>query len=122
VKLSTNIFSDRGSAVVDFIGFGVLLQIPVLMFSTFTLSIQHQQFALEAISRHGIRAHVLVPDKVNTNRVILELISDFGLKPTDLVWSLSCDPDPNCVETGSMVRLQVKLGGLSAEALQLIYS
>jgi hypothetical protein len=118
VNLPTDIFSDRGSAVVDFIGFGILLQIPILMFSTFVLSIQHQQFALEAIARHGIRAHVLVPDRENTNRVISELATDFGLKQSDLAWNLSCAPDPKCVEPGSVARLQIKLGGLSAEALQ----
>ncbi|MTA83343.1 MAG: hypothetical protein F2552_00395 [Actinobacteria bacterium] len=110
--------SDRGSAVVDFIGFGVLLQISVLMFSTFALSVQHQQFALEAIARHGIRAHVLIPDRGNTTRVISELVADFGLKPSDIEWSLRCNPDPNCVEPGSIALLQIKLGGLSAEAVQ----
>jgi hypothetical protein len=118
VNLSTEIMSDRGSAVVDFIGFGVLLQISVLMFSTFALSVQHQQFALEAIARHGIRAHVLIPDRGNTTRVISELVADFGLKPSDIEWSLRCNPDPNCVEPGSIALLQIKLGGLSAEAVQ----
>ena len=118
MKLSTDILSDGGSAIVDFIGFGVLLQIPVLMFSTFALSVQHQQFALEAIARHGIRAHVLVPDRVNTERVISELVADFGLDQSEIVWKLSCTPDPNCVEPGSITLLQIKLGGLSAEALQ----
>jgi hypothetical protein len=118
VKLFTNFNSDHGSAVVDFIGFGVLLQIPVLMFATASLTIQHQQFALEAITRHGIRAHVLVPDKANTNKVINELASDFGLRQSDLAWNLSCRPDPGCLEAGSIVRLEIKLGGLSAEALQ----
>ena len=119
MNLSTEILSDRGSAVVDFIGFGVLLKIPVLMFSTFALSVQHQQFALEAIARHGIRAHALVPDKGNTTRVISELMADFGLRPSDIEWTLSCNPDPNCVEPGSIALLQIKLGGLSAEALQV---
>jgi hypothetical protein len=119
VNLSTEILSDRGSAIVDFIGFGVLLQIPVLMFSTFALSVQHEQFALEAIARHGIRAHVLVPDRVNTVRVISELVADFGLDQSEVVWNLSCTPDPNCAEPGSIARLQINLGGLSAEALQV---
>ena len=118
MNLSTEIMSDRGSAVVDFIGFGVLLQIPVLMFSTFALSVQHQQFALEAIARHGIRAHTLVPDRGNTTRVISELVADFGLRPSDIEWSLNCNPDPDCVEPGSIAIFQVKLGGLSAETLQ----
>jgi hypothetical protein len=118
VKFFTNILSDRGSAVVDFIGFGVLLQIPVLMFSTVALSLQHQQFALEAIARHSIRAHVLILDKANTSRVVRELAADFGLNPTDLALNLSCTPDPTCLEPGSLVRLEIKLGGLSAQALQ----
>ena len=118
MKLFTDIYSDRGSAVVDFIGFGLLLQVPVLMFATFALSMQHQQFAIEAIARHGIRAHVLVPDRTNTTRVISELAADFGLKQSDLAWNLSCSPDPKCLEPGSIARLQIKLGGLSAEALQ----
>ncbi len=118
MKQSTDLSCDRGSAIVDFIGFGVLLQIPVLVFATFALSMQHQQFALEAISRHGIRAHVLIPDKESTARVIMKLAMDFGLKQSDIFWNLSCNPDPKCVEPGSIARLQVKLGGLSAEALQ----
>jgi hypothetical protein len=118
VNLSTEILSERGSAIIDFIGFGVLLQIPVLMFSTFALSVQHQQFALEAIARHGIRAHALIPDRVNTTKVISELVADFGLRQSDIEWNLSCSPDPNCVDSGSIARLQIKLGGLSAEALQ----
>jgi hypothetical protein len=118
VKLSTDLLGDRGSAIVEFIGFGVLLQIPVLMFSTFALSLQHQQFAIEAIARHAIRAHVLVPDSSNTMRVISELAVDFGIQESDLVWKLKCSPDPKCVEQGSIVRLDVKLGGLSAAALQ----
>ncbi len=118
MKLSTDFLSDRGSAIVDFIGFGVLLQIPVLMFSTFALSLQHQQFAIEAIARHAIRAHVLLPDNSSTTSVVSELASDFGYKESDLVWKLSCNPDPKCLVHGSIVRFEVKLGGLSAETMQ----
>lgn len=119
MKFSTDIRSDSGSAVVDFIGFGVLLQVAVLMFSTVALSIQHQQFALEAIARHGIRAHVLIPESSHTARVVGELASDFGLNPTELVLKLSCASDPKCSEPGSLVRLDVKLGGLSAQAISI---
>lgn len=118
MKFSTDISEDEGSALVEFIGFGLLLQIPVLMFTTFALSLQHQQFALEAIARHGIRAHVLVPDEVSTTKVIHRIAADFGLDPSDLSWLISCTPDPNCVEPGSLVRFEIKLGGLGAEAMQ----
>jgi hypothetical protein len=118
VKLFTEIANDEGSAIVDFIGFGLLLQIPVLVFTTFALSLQHQQFALEAIARHGIRAHVLVPDNASTTMVIYRIAADFGLEPSGLTWLISCNPDPTCVESGSIVRFEIKLGGLGAEAMQ----
>ena len=118
MKFPTDITADEGSAIVDFIGFGLLLQIPVLMFTTFALSLQHQQFALEAIARHGIRAHVLFPDNSNTTMVIHRIAADFGLEPSDLSWQISCAPDPNCVDSGSIVRFEIKLGGLGAEAMQ----
>ena len=118
MKFSTDISEDEGSALVDFIGFGLFLQIPVLMFTTFALSLQHQQFALEAIARHGIRAHILVPDNASTTMVINQISTDFGLEPSDLSWLISCTPDPNCVEPGSRVRFEIKLGGLGAEAMQ----
>jgi hypothetical protein len=88
------------------------------MFLTFALSTQHEQFALEAISRHGIRAHVLTPDLISTSRVINELARDFGLDQTNLSWRLSCNPDPRCLQADTLVRLEVKLGGLSAVSLQ----
>lgn len=118
MKLFTRFLDEGGSGVVDFIGFGVLLQIPVLMFTTFALVQQHEQFALEAISRHSIRAHVLVPDYTSTERVIAELAQDFGIDESRLVWTLSCQPDSKCLQPGTLVSLEVQLGGLSASALQ----
>lgn len=118
MNLSTEIFDDDGSALVDFIGFGLLLQIPVLMFTTVALSLQHQQFALEAIARHGIRSHVLLPDNASTTIVIRGIADDFGIELSDLSWAINCTPDPKCIESGSIVRFEIKLGGLSAEAMQ----
>ena len=118
MNLFTEISNDEGSAIVDFIGFGLLLQIPVLIFTTFALSLQHQQFALEAIARHGIRAHVLVPDNASTTMVIHRIAADFGLEPSGLTWLISCNPDPKCGESGSIVRFEIKLGGLGAEVMQ----
>ena len=118
MKLSTEIFEDEGSALVDLVGFGLLLQIPVLMFTTLTLSMQHQQFALEAIARHAIRAHVLLPDRASTTMVVHRIIDEFGLELADVSWKIICTPDPNCVTSGSFVRFEIKIGGLSAETMQ----
>jgi hypothetical protein len=62
--------------------------------------------------------HVHVPDNASTTMVIHRIAADFGLEPSDLSWLISCTPDPNCVEPGSRVRFEIKLGGLGAEAMQ----
>lgn len=120
MNIFTEIQQEEGSALVDFIGFGVLLQIPVLLFSIQALSLQNQQFAIEAIARHAIRAHVLASDITNTQRVVSELAADFGLNKSDLSWNLVCTPDPSCLDTGSLIQFEIKIGGLSAQALQAI--
>lgn len=120
MKPSTELLNERGSGIVDLIGFGVLLQVPVLIFSTFALSLQHQQFAIEAIARHATRAQVLLPSNSNTAIVVREIARDFGLNESDLDWKITCSPDIYCLEPGSIVRFEIKLGSLSAESLQAI--
>ena len=117
MKFSTKASCDNGSAIIDLIGFGVLLQIPILMFATAAISTQHQSFALEAIARHAIRAHSLWPDRQNTSQVVMQLASDFGLAYSSLEWELSCRPDTECKKADSIATIEVKLGELSARAI-----
>jgi hypothetical protein len=118
VKLSTEIASEQGSAIVDLIGFGILLQIPILMFATLAIQTQQQSFAVEAIARHGLRAHVLWPDRQSTNLVVAEIAKDFGIETTRLEWRLSCRPDPSCALPNSIVEIEVRLGDLVAYSSQ----
>ncbi len=120
MKFSTKLTSEQGSAVLDLIGFGVLLQIPVLVFATLAIQTQQQSFAVEAIARHGLRAHVLWPDIASTTRVIDELALDFGISSTRIRWSLSCRPDPSCRTPGSLAEMQVRLGEVVAYSTQRI--
>jgi hypothetical protein len=120
VKLSIDLKAERGSAIVDLIGFGLILQIPILMFATATLQLQHQSFALEAIARHALRAHVLWPDWSNTAQVVDDLAKDFNIELKDISWQLSCQPDPNCQISGSVARLEVSLGELVAYSIQVL--
>ena len=118
MKLSTEITSERGSAVVDLIGFGVLLQIPILMFATLAVQTQQQSFAVESIARHGLRAHVLWPERESTARVISELAFDFGISPNRLEWVISCRPDPACLVPDTTIEIEVQLGALVAYSSQ----
>lgn len=118
MKLNTSLSSEGGSAIVDLIGFGVLLQIPILMFATLAIQTQQQSFAIEAIARHGLRAHVLWPDRTSTAQVISELTHDFGIAATELQWSISCRPDLTCRSSGTFAEIEVRLGGLVAYSTQ----
>lgn len=118
MKLSTEIRSEQGSAIVDLIGFGVLLQIPILMFATLAIQTQQQSFAVEAIARHGLRAHVLWPDTASTAGVVSQIASDFGVSVQRLDWSLRCRPDPSCKSSDTTAEIEVRLGNLVAYSSQ----
>ena len=120
MKLNTDIRSEQGSALVDLIGFGVLLQIPILMFATAALQLQHQSFAIEAIARHALRAHVLWPDRTNTARVVSDIAKDFNIDLKTISWRLSCNPDPNCQRSGSTAKMEVSVGELVAYSVQVL--
>ncbi len=118
MRTSTSFRSEQGSALVDLIGFGVLLQIPILVFATFAVSIQQQSFAVESIARHALRAHALWPDSESTKAVIHSIAKDFGIDPARVSWRLWCSPNPNCLEQNTTARIEVRYGELVASASQ----
>jgi hypothetical protein len=110
VRTSTNLASEQGSAIVDLVGFGVLLQIPILMFTTFAVSLQHESFAVESIARHALRAHSLWPVNQSTQEVVSAIAKDFGISPDRVRWSLLCTPNPNCLEPKTISLIEVRYG------------
>ena len=118
MRTSTSLRSEQGSAIVDLIGFGVLLQIPILMFATFAVSVQQQSFAVESIARHALRAHSLWPGADSTQGVVHSIAKDFGINPERVRWKLWCTPNPNCLEQNTTARIEVRYGELVASASQ----
>lgn len=118
MKSNTSLSSDRGSAIIDLVAFGILLQIPTLMFATLTISHQQNAIAIEAIARHALRSHVLWPEEDNTSLLVQNLIADFGLDFSKLDWNISCRPDPNCLADNSTAEILVSYGQLRAHAIQ----
>ena len=116
MRTSTSSASEQGSAVVDLIGFSVLLQIPILMFATFAISLQQQGFAVESIARHALRAHSLWPVNQSTQEVVSTIAKDFGLSADLVSWNISCTPNPNCLETDTTAQIEVRYGQLVAYA------
>lgn len=106
-----NIKDESGSALVDLVGFGLLLQIPVLLFAITALEIQRQNIALESIARHGLRSFVLTSNRDTAKQVIDQLALDFSLTSSKLDWEIYCQPDPDCQDFKSLAYLEVTYEG-----------
>lgn len=104
--------NDAGSAVLEFLGYGLMLQAAVLVGLVSVTNLQSQQLAAESISRHALRAFVLfdIDPEVTAN----QLLGDYALGGKPLL-KLSCNPD--CETIGSVLRLRVSLGDARAEAV-----
>ena len=106
--------NDAGSAVVEFIGFGLLLQVPLLIVAVSLSQVQLYQFAAEAVARHSIRSYVLVGTPVALTAQ--EILADFGVTELPTL-QISCSPSPDCDAADQIVTLQVKLGQVKAESV-----
>ena len=113
---SANFKDDRGSAVIEFIGFGLLLQIPLVLFAISLVALQHDQLAAEAITRDSLRSYVLL------NREPLEraqqLAADYRLDPRRILVTITCKPN-DCKEDAAWVFIETRIGlAVSTGALQ----
>jgi hypothetical protein len=107
---------DEGSAVLELIGFGVLLQIPILILGISLLTTQQDAFAIDSIARHTIRAQVLNQTSGSVYNLVRELTLNFELDPSLLEWEITCDPDPNCKQGPGTASIFVRYGDLRSHA------
>ena len=113
---SVNFKDDLGSAVLEFIGFGLLLQIPMMLFAINLVTLQHDQLAAEAITRDVLRSFVLL------NREPLDrarqLANDYRLDPSRILLKVTCKPT-DCNEERAWVSIETRIGlAASTGALQ----
>lgn len=101
---------EQGAAIIDLIFFCLALQVPIILFAADSAQTQHRAFALEAVARHGLRAHLLHPSEEHTAAVISQIWSQYGLADEDLEIEWSCHPDPSCESEDSLIFLEVKSG------------
>lgn len=106
--------SDRGSSMIDFLGFGLLLQIPVLMLATQLATIQKNQLAADSIARHSLRSFVLQATPVELTA--RQISADFHLKIQPVV-EFDCQPD--CTSPESLLRLNVSVDGVRATSVMV---
>lgn len=103
---------DSGNVLIEFVLYGLVLQILVLVFGLHVVSIQVQQLAAESATRHALRSYVLsgVDPVITANAIV----KDFGLS-SQITVQLTCNPD--CETQGSILNLTVQLGEVKSNAL-----
>jgi hypothetical protein len=106
------VHDDRGSVVLEFLAFGMLLQVLVLMWLINISNLQGQQIAAESVARHSLRAFVLTGTQPQITGQ--QILNDFGIKVQPRL-KFTCEPD--CDSPGSVLRLQVAVGSANAQAV-----
>ncbi len=111
---SVNFRGEDGSAAIEFIGFGLLLQVPLAIFATNLVLVQHDQLAAEAITRDVLRSHVLLGAEPST--VAEAAASLYGVSPSRLRVSMSCKP-LTCSQEQAWVTVKTQLGSATASGV-----
>lgn len=106
------LLNDSGSALIEFMLFGLVIQIGALTFFLQLINLQASQIAAESIARHSIRAFVLF--NTHPNETANQIARDFGIKEEPRV-DLTCTP--NCLDEESLLKVDVKLNGAVASAV-----
>lgn len=102
---------ENGSMVVEFVLYGVLLQIGILVLSLTAFNLQAQQLAADSIARHALRSYLVsqIEPEVSADQVLYSFQSK-----SKASLKLECVPD--CESSGSVLTLWVKLGQATASA------
>lgn len=108
-KFSRALSQDKGSAIIEFLLYGVLLQVSVLLIGLQVISLQSSQLAVESIARHALRAFVVTGQQAD--QTAQSLLRDFGSTKTAEI-DLRCQPD--CYSEGAIITIKVSLAGASA--------
>lgn len=111
-----NFSSESGSVVLEFVGFGLLLQVTLLLVILNLGALQHDQLAAEAISRDSLRAFLLIGKSPNVTAA--EIAKAYRVDPSRLTVTLICQAD-DCDTEGNRVRVVTRIGSVQSEEIGL---
>lgn len=105
--------AERGSAVVEFVGLGVLLLVPVVYLVIAVAQLQAGAFGAEAGAREAARVLASASSTASAARadaeaVVALALEDQGVDAASARLEVRCDADP-CGAGGSLVRTTVRL-------------
>jgi hypothetical protein len=109
-----NIKSDHGSVLVEFIAFGVLVQLPLMFMAVGLVTLQHDKLAAEGISREVLRSFVLSgQDPMITVAAVAEA---YKVAPSRISLDLNCRPSA-CDSSAEWIRVTTKIGSAISTAV-----
>ena len=116
VNFSNFLGEDRGSALFDFLIFGIVLQVGLLTAGLQILNLQSSQLVAESIARHSLRSFVITG--TNPEDTAKQLLQEYEITSVPSV-QFSCSP--NCDDVGAVVSIVVSIGSAKASATMVRY-
>lgn len=107
--------SDSGSAILEFLIFGVAINIALLGFGVQILQVQKFQLAAESIARNSARSLAQSLEPANARAVAENIASSFELSVDDLSLNLECLPS-DCTSPGAIAVAQVAIADARAQS------
>ena len=121
----SNFNSEKGSAQVEFLGFGVVFIIPLMLFGIDVIGRQNDQFAAASIAEHSLRS-LLLPIASNPNQGLNfenfettwhQIATDFHEPLEAIRFDLDCGHQGTCEPGGQPVILHVQVRQANATAV-----
>ena len=99
--------TDEGSAILEFIVVGILLNVGILVFSTQLMQIQRDQMVAESVARHATRLLSRGATEVEAQNLAAQIAHQFGYS-TDLISLRASCSSEGCNQLGDFVTIRVK--------------
>jgi hypothetical protein len=113
VKLVSRLVSERGNALIEGVGFGLMAFVLLLSSGISLFEQQLSYLELQSLARNVLRAHQIHPE-INYFQALSIFQSESELfKDQTLTLSYVCEP--NCASTTSIVQLVITAENVRAE-------
>lgn len=119
ISISRRLASEYGSAILEFLVFGLAINLAILTFGTELIQTQKSQFAVESIARHVIRDLSRGADQTQAQQLALEIADGFELETSRLQIATACVPD-DCLGAEAQVQILVSYKQAKARAVMPI--
>jgi predicted GNAT superfamily acetyltransferase len=108
--------NEVGSALLEFVTWGLLLNVAILALTVQVMQHFQAQFASESIVRHVSRALTKGYSPQTIDEIAKSIGSDFSIAPDEINLQLECKPQ-DCNALNQLVTIRVGIRTSSAEAV-----